>query len=149
MVRWQCRNLQLNDECWLIIGKVGRLGLAPSFSNIIYEDGSAAYWLTMQLRGSFRAPEIPLLCTWFTYGVEVWSNGELRRYVKWMPLSFLVFAFVLGVLPPCHWTRELVSFGLTCCVSQCTKKKSMSIWLKKCRLYAAWSLGTHCGCRVS
>ena len=70
----QPSNLLLNSECSV---KLADFGLARSVSQLQNEQGGNVYLTDYVATRWYRAPEILLGSSKYTFGVDMWSSGEV------------------------------------------------------------------------
>lgn len=75
MCRLQPSNVLLNSECLV---KLADFGLARSIAQLHTADGSNPVLTDYVATRWYRAPEILLGSSKYTYGVDMWSSGESR-----------------------------------------------------------------------
>lgn len=68
----QPSNLLLNSECQV---KLADFGLARSVAQLAEDDGPSPILTDYVATRWYRAPEILLGSTKYTYGVDMWSSG--------------------------------------------------------------------------
>ena len=69
----QPSNLLLNSECSV---KLADFGLARSLAALAREQGPSPFLTDYVATRWYRAPEILLGSTRYTYGVDLWSSGQ-------------------------------------------------------------------------
>ena len=74
VVGLQPSNLLLNSECLV---KLADFGLARSVTQLQNEQGATVYLTDYVATRWYRAPEILLGSPKYTFGVDMWSSGEL------------------------------------------------------------------------
>ena len=82
----QPSNLLLNSECSV---KLADFGLARSLEALAREKGPSPFLTDYVATRWYRAPEILLGSTCYTYGVDLWSSGALWALCSCRPAPSL------------------------------------------------------------